>query len=100
MTVFSLRCQRCGAAIDLQGRYGFKLKTAGVESTTCLRCRQSEFLKVRRDEPGLNSRRILPLTAVVVVFGMVMGGLWVTRQSVERGGQDAALPTAAESPSR
>ena len=47
MSVFSLRCRDCGDLVDIPGRFGFKLKNAGLESTVCQRCRQKSFLSAR-----------------------------------------------------
>ena len=47
MSVFSLRCRDCGDLVDIPGRFGFKLKNAGVDSMVCQRCRQKSFLSSR-----------------------------------------------------
>ena len=104
MAVFSLPCSSCGTPVEIPGRYGFKLKSAGVTNTVCTRCRQGAFLASRRDNissqialaPSLDRRRLIPFTAAVAAVGLLIGGV-VWRSAVPTA-QDA-LP-ASESPSK
>ena len=104
MAVFSLPCSSCGTPVEIPGRYGFKLKSAGVTNTVCTRCRQGAFLASRRDNLSspiaLASRpdrsRLIPLTAAVAALALLIGGV-VLRSAVPTP-QDA-LP-ASESPSK
>ena len=104
MAVFSLPCSSCGTPVEIPGRYGFKLKSAGVTNTVCTRCRQGAFLASRRDNlsspiapasrPG--RRRLIPLTAAVAALALLIGGV-VWRSAVPTAQE--ALP-ASESPSK
>ena len=71
---------------------------SGVDVTMCTRCRQSERLGTLLREPGTESRLLVPLMALIVAIGLVLGGFWISRSDVEPVDQDA-LP-ATESPSR
>ena len=106
MTVFSLRCSSCDAAVEIHGRLGFKLKNAGSSGTVlCQRCRQRSFLEARglqlgednNNISGVLKRRLIPLTVVVLAVGLIIG----TAPLGLNPSQDAqdALP-ARESPSR
>ena len=104
MPVFSLPCSSCGTPVEIPGRYGFKLKSAGVTNTVCTRCRQGAFLASRRDNissqislaPSPDRRRLIPFTAAVAALALLIGGV-VWRSAVPTGQQ--ALP-ASESPSK
>jgi len=104
MAVFSLPCSSCGTPVEIPGRYGFKLKSAGVTNTVCTRCRQGAFLASRRDNlssqialaPSPDRRRLIPFTAAVAALALLIGGV-VWRAAVPTA-QDA-LP-ASESPSK
>ena len=94
MAVFSLPCSSCGTPVEIPGRYGFKLKSAGVTNTVCTRCRQGAFLVSRRDNissqialaPSPNRRRLIPFTAAVAALALLIGGvIWCS-----------AVPTAQE----
>ena len=104
MAVFSLPCSSCGTPVEIPGRYGFKLKSAGVTNTVCTRCRQGAFLASRRDnlssQIGLESRpdrrRLIPFTAAVAALALLIGGV-VWRSAVQT--VQEALPES-ESPSK
>ena len=104
MAVFSLPCSSCGTPVEIPGRYGFKLKSAGVTNTVCTRCRQGAFLASRRDnisgqiavEPSSHRRRLVPFTAAVAALALLIGGV-VWRSAVPTAQE--ALP-ASESPSK
>ena len=104
MTVFSLPCSSCGTPVEIPGRYGFKLKSAGITNTVCTRCRQGAFLASRRDNisgqiavgPSPDGRRLIPLTAAVAALALLIGGI-VWRSAVPTAQE--ALPVS-ESPSR
>ena len=94
MAVFSLPCSSCGTPVEIPGRYGFKLKSAGVTNTVCTRCRRGAFLASRRDNissqialgPCPDRRRLIPFTAAVAALALLIGGV-VWR---------SAVPTAQE----
>ena len=104
MAVFSLPCSSCGTPVEIPGRYGFKLKSAGVTNTVCTRCRQGAFLSSRRDNLSSpialasrpDRRRLIPLTAAVAALALLIGGV-VWRSAVPT--PQEALP-ASESPSK
>ena len=104
MPVFSLPCSSCGTPVEIPGRYGFKLKSAGITNTVCTRCRQGTFLESRRNsisdqsalEPRPEQRRLIPLTAAVAALALLIGGV-VWRSAVPTAQE--VLP-ASESPSR
>ena len=104
MAVFSLPCSSCGTPVEIPGRYGFKLKSAGVTNTVCTRCRQGAFLASRRDNLSSpialasrpDRRRLIPLTAAVAALALLIGGV-VWRSAVPT--LQEALP-ASESPSK
>lgn len=104
MTVFSLTCSSCGTPVEIPGRYGFKLKSAGITNTVCTRCRQGAFLALRRDNisgqiavgPSPDQRRLIPLAAAVAALALLIGGI-VWRSAVPTAQE--ALPVS-ESPSR
>ena len=104
MTVFSLTCSSCGTPVEIPGRYGFKLKSAGITNTVCTRCRQGTFLASRRDNisgqiavgTGPDRRRLIPFTAAVAALALLIGGI-VWRSAVPTAQE--ALPVS-ESPSR
>ena len=84
MAVFSLPCSSCGTPVEIPGRYGFKLKSAGVTNTVCTRCRQGAFLASRRDKissqialgKSSDRRRLIPFTAAVAALGLLIGGVF------------------------
>ena len=90
--------------MEIPGRYGFKLKSAGVTNTVCTRCRQGAFLASRRDNisspialaSSSDRRRLIPLTAAVAALALLIGGV-VWRSAVPT--PQEALP-ASESPSK
>ena len=104
MPVFSLPCSSCGTPVEIPGRYGFKLKSAGVTNTVCTRCRQGAFLASRRDNlsspialaSSSDRRRLIPFTAAVAALALLIGGV-VWRLAVPTAQE--ALP-ASESPSK
>lgn len=104
MTVFSLTCSSCGTPVEIPGRYGFKLKSAGITNTVCTRCRQGTFLASRRnnisDQSGFEARpeqrRLIPLTAAMAALALLIGGI-VWRSAVPTAQE--AFPVS-ESPSR
>ena len=104
MPVFSLPCSSCGTPVEIPGRYGFKLKNAGVTNTLCTQCRQGAFLASRRDNISgqialgtrPDQRRLIPFTAAVAALVLLIGGV-VWRTAVPTAQE--ALP-ARESPSR
>ena len=104
MTVFSLTCSSCGTPVEIPGRYGFKLKSAGITNTVCTRCRQGAFLASRRDNisgqiavgPSPDQRRLIPLAAAVAALALLIGGIF-WRSAVPTAQE--ALPVS-ESPSR
>ena len=104
MTVFSLTCSSCGTPVEIPGRYGFKLKSAGITNTVCTRCRQGAFLASRRENisgqiavgPSPDQRRLIPLAAAVAALALLIGGI-VWRSAVPTAQE--ALPVS-ESPSR
>ena len=104
MAVFSLPCSSCGTPVEIPGRYGFKLKSAGVTNTVCTRCRQGTFLASRRDNlsspiaraSSPDRRRLIPLTAAVAALALLIGGVF-WRSAVPTAQE--ALP-ASESPSK
>ena len=104
MAVFSLSCSNCGTPVEIPGRYGFKLKSAGVTNTVCTSCRQGAFLASRRDNlsspialaSSSDRRRLIPLTAAVAALALLISGV-VWRSAVPTAQE--ALP-ASESPSK
>ena len=81
MSLFSLKCDSCGALIELPGRIGFKVKGGGDAPMLCSSCRRTDWLKHRRDLPGSWSQRTIPLVAAGLGFLLVCGGLWMQRIS-------------------
>ena len=49
-TVFTLTCRSCGTPVEIPGRFGFKLKGSGINSTLCNRCRQLQFREARAND--------------------------------------------------
>ena len=82
MSVFTLRCSSCGAAMEIPGRFGFKLKSSGAGRLFCQRCRQSRFLKARREqldqaiEGETLLRRSFPVTALLIAVATMTGLVW------------------------
>ena len=108
MAVFSLPCRSCGDLVDIPGRYGFKLKNAGLSETLCDSCRRGGFLQAR--QVGLSvadhtdvkpaTRRLIPLVAIVLLALITSVGLWLQRGAgaPPAGVQEAV--TGFDSPSR
>ena len=108
MAVFSLPCRSCGEPVEIPGRYGFKLKNAGMSASLCNSCRRGGFLQARQD--GLNAagdvavrparRRLIPAMAVVSLALITAVGLWLQRGAgaPPAGSQEAV--TDLDSPSR
>ena len=104
MAVFSLPCSSCGTPVEIPGRYGFKLKSAGVTNTVCTRCRQGAFLASRRDNissqiafaPSPDRRRLIPFTAAVAALALLIGGF--DMRSAVPAAQEAL--SVSESPSK
>ena len=104
MAVFSLPCSSCGTPVEIPGRYGFKLKNAGMTNTVCTSCRQGAFLASRRDNisnqialgTSTDQRRLIPLAAVAAALALLVGGvLWRSEAPTYQ----EAVPVS-ESPSR
>ena len=89
MAVFTLTCSSCGVQLDIPGRYGFKLKNAGVNTTLCTSCRQQGFLRSRLDGLGLDGkqsqnpsqRRLLPIAMVLLALALMTVGVWLRRNA-------------------
>ena len=104
MAVLSLSCPSCGTPVEIPGRYGFKLKNAGITNTVCRTCRQGAFLASRRDNISSqialgarqNQRRLIHFTAAVAAVALLIGG--VVWRSVVQTTQEA-FPVS-ESPSK
>ena len=108
MAMFSLPCRICGEPVEIPGRYGFKLKNAGISASLCNSCRRGGFLQARQN--GLNAagdavaqpaaRRLIPALAVVLLALITAVGLWLQRGAgaPPAGGQEAV--TDLDSPSR
>ena len=106
-TVFTLNCRSCGTPVEIIGRFGFKLKGTGINSTLCDRCRQIQFREARANELasvedqhrgapfGLStSRRLLPTAAVGLALLLLIGSVWLGRRSNDQGQrpQEDAVP--------
>ena len=82
MSVFTLRCSSCGAAVEIPGRFGFKLKSSGAGRLLCQRCRQSSFLKARQEqldqaiEAEIQRMRWVPAAAVVLALTLAISLVW------------------------
>ena len=81
--------------MDIPGRFGFKLKNAGIDSTICQSCRQKKFLNDRNDRQSSASdsidqrQRWIPAAALMIAVVVVGTGLILTRQtSLEDGPQE------------
>ena len=108
MAVFSLPCRSCGEPVEIPGRYGFKLKNAGMSASLCNSCRRGGFLQARQD--GLSAggdavakpaaRRLIPMVAIVLLALITAVGIWLQRGAgaPPAGGQEAV--TDLDSPSR
>ena len=87
--------------VEIPGRYGFKLKNAGLSTTLCSSCRQEGFLKTREqgisqvERSGLSAaqRRGLPLAGVVLFGLLIAGGLWLQSNGNPFESHQDALPT-------
>ena len=113
-TVFTLTCRSCGTPVEIPGRFGFKLKGSGINSTLCNRCRQLQFREARANDltsvddndpdsrlGQSTSRRLLPTAALAVALLLVIGSIWLGRRSSDQEPrpQDAA-PAVIPLPSR
>ena len=113
-TVFTLTCRSCGTPVEIPGRFGFKLKGSGINSTLCSRCRQLQFQEARANDLASvdeqrsdghlgqsTSRRLLPTAALAVALLLVIGSVWLGRRSSDQEPrpQDAA-PAVIPLPSR
>ena len=79
MALFTLPCRDCGAPVEIPGRFGFKLKNAGVSASVCQRCRQQSFQSTAAQSSLLVPRtnRLIPLAAILVA-GLIVGtGSWL-----------------------
>ena len=97
MSLFSTRCTRCGALIELPGRIGFKIKGGGDAAIVCRRCRRSDWLNRRRGGQGTWPQRTIPLAAIGLAVLLASGGVWWSRLS---GSQSQESLPAVESLSR
>ena len=79
MALFTLPCRECGAPVEIPGRFGFKLKNAGVSASICRRCRQQSFQSTAARSslrvPGNN--RLIPFAALLVAVLIVGTGSWL-----------------------
>jgi hypothetical protein len=114
-TVFTLTCRSCGTPVEIPGRFGFKLKSSGINSTLCSRCRQLQFQESRANDLASvddqhsdgrlgrsTSRRLLPTAAVGVAVLLVIGSVWFGRRSSDQKQrpQEGAAPAEIPLPSR
>ena len=79
MALFTLPCRDCGAPVEIYGRFGFKLKNAGVTASICRRCRQQSFQSTAAQSSALVPRnnRLIPVAALLVA-GLIIGtGSWL-----------------------
>ena len=82
MSVFTLPCSSCGAAVEIPGRLGFKLKSSGAGKLLCRRCRQSSFLQVRREQLARDVgkqtllRRSVPWSAGLISLALTVVLVW------------------------
>jgi len=89
MSVFALRCRQCGELVDIPGRFGFKLKNSGIDSTICQRCRQQKFLRERDWGQSLTTslrrgeRRWIPALAITIAIAIIGVGITLQRRSPE-----------------
>ena len=97
MSLFSTRCTRCGALIELPGRIGFKIKGGGDAAVVCRNCRRSDWLNRRQGRQGTWSQRTIPLIAIGLGVLLASGGVWLSRISGSQ--RQESLP-AVESLSR
>lgn len=90
MSVFALRCRQCGDLVDIPGRFGFKLKNSGIDSTICQKCRQKKFLSERNSVQSLTEslsnrdRRWIPALAITITLAVIGTGVALQRQSAEQ----------------
>lgn len=79
MALFTLTCRDCGAPVEIPGRFGFKLKNAGVSASVCQRCRQQSF----QSNAALSSSRVprnnrlIPVAALLIAGLIVGAGSWL-----------------------
>ncbi|RCL59253.1 MAG: hypothetical protein DBW83_01525 [Synechococcus sp. MED-G69] len=96
-TVFTLTCRSCGTPVEIPGRFGFKLKGSGINSTLCSRCRQLQFQEARANDLASvdeqhsdghlgqsTPRRLLPTAALAVALLLVIGSIWLGRRSSDQ----------------
>ena len=82
MAVFSLQCSKRGSPVEIPGRFGFKLKSAGGTAVQCTRCRQGHFIATRREgmtpttheADVAQQRRMIPLAAVLLAALLLGAG--------------------------
>ena len=113
-TVFTLTCRSCGTPVEIPGRFGFKLKGSGINSTLCNRCRQLQFREARANDLASvddndpdsrlgqsTPRRLLPTAALAIALLLAIGSVWLGRRSSDQEPrpQDAA-PAVIPLPSR
>ena len=79
MGLFSRRCDSCGALVELPGRFGFKIKGGGASPMLCQHCRQTDWMELRRRQPGVWSQRTVPMVAAGLAALMMLGGVWWNR---------------------
>ena len=114
-TVFTLTCRSCGTPVEIPGRFGFKLKGSGINSTLCSRCRQLQFREARTNDLASvddqhpdgrlersSSRRLLPTAALGLAMLLLTGSVWLGRRSSdqEQPPQEVAAPVVTPLPSR
>ena len=103
MSVFTLRCPSCGKAVEIPGRFGFKLKNAGAGRLLCQQCRQTSFIQARQEQLDRDVgqqtllRRSVPAAALVITFAITAG--LVLMHQVQSDRPQDALPERV-SPSR
>ena len=96
-TVFTLTCRSCGTPVEIPGRFGFKLKGSGINSTLCNRCRQLQFREARANDLASvddndpdsrlgqsTPRRLLPTAALAIALLLVIGSVWLGRRSSDQ----------------
>ena len=113
--MFTLNCRSCGTPVEIIGRFGFKLKGTGINSTLCDRCRQIQFREARAKDLALvedrqrdgrfrlsTSRRLLPTAAVGLALLLLIGSVWMGRRSSDQKQrpQEDAAPFLRPLPSR
>ena len=114
-TVFTLTCRSCGTPVEIPGRFGFKLKGSGINSTLCNRWRQLQFREARANDLASvddkdpdsrlgqsTARRLLPTAALAVALLLLIGCVWFARRSSDQKQplQEDAAPAVIPLPSR